>query len=167
MGHENEKTKQIISQYMVYLMIALMIITGSINTIANKLQSISVSLDRKYNHNWFITFCMFLGETLCLFVYYGINYLQKRKQNNAMINNNNTNNNDQDYQTIENKNEENNQTTNVNKLPEASPYQLMLPAFCDFFGSSIMTIGLGLIASSVYQMLRGSLILFTTLFSVI
>merc|ERR1712032_454380 len=39
----------------------------------------------------------------------------------------------------------------------------MLPAFCDFFGSSIMTIGLGLIASSVFQMLRGSLIIFTSI----
>jgi len=173
----NEQEKQKLSKWVTYLMILMMIITGSINTIANKLQNISISLDKKYNHSWFITFCMFLGETLCLFAYYGFNYLNKKNEEKMKKNleeNTSTNNLNENqsvnYKTIEDQNEENKQTAQneiKNSLPEASPYQLMLPALCDFFGSSIMTIGLGLIASSVYQMLRGSLILFTTLFSFI
>jgi hypothetical protein len=170
-GQENEN----ISKFAIYSMILMMIITGSINTIANKLQSISISLDKKYQHNWFITFCMFLGEMLCLFAYYGLKYFKKSNEEKSKKNlfsntNNNTNTNNQqlsNYETSENENMETQINENKPSLPKASIYQLMLPALCDFFGSSIMTIGLGLIAGSVYQMLRGSLILFTTLFSII
>ena len=45
----NEQEKQKLSKWVTYLMILMMIITGSINTIANKLQNISISLDKKYN----------------------------------------------------------------------------------------------------------------------
>ena len=49
----------------------LLLITGSINTIANKLQQNSTSLGVKYKgHQKFITFCMFNGEFLCLFFYW-------------------------------------------------------------------------------------------------
>jgi drug/metabolite transporter (DMT)-like permease len=139
-------------------MILLMIATGSINTIANKLQNISISLDRRYQHNWFITFCMFLGETLCLVSYYIKITFQKSQNKNLqedlMVDSGNMDKTEEDSEESE-------------KLPPASPFRLMLPALCDFFGSSIMTIGLGLIASSVYQMLRGSLMIFTTMFSIV
>jgi drug/metabolite transporter (DMT)-like permease len=160
---ETKNDKEKLSKWIIYLMIIMMITTGSINTIANKLQSISVSLDKKYNHNWFITFCMFLGETICLFVYYGLEYFNKKKEEKNTLGTNSGSN----YDTIEENLNEKKENKNSSSLPEASPYQLMLPALCDFFGSTIMTIGLGLIASSVYQMLRGSLILFTTLLSFI
>lgn len=155
-----------ISNWATYLMILLMIATGSINTIANKLQNISTSCDRRYQHNWFITFCMFIGETLCLWSYFVMQCIEKNKKNEDerfLVNSDNIDNakeesDDQDEKTKE---------SASNELPEASPFNLMLPALCDFFGSSIMTIGLGLIASSVYQMLRGSLIIFTTIFSIV
>jgi drug/metabolite transporter (DMT)-like permease len=168
-GDDNDYEKEKIPIWVIYLMIIMMIITGSINTIANKLQSISISLDKKYNHNWFITFCMFLGEVICLFVYYGFTYIDKKKvekNNNNSVSNYDTIDENQN-QKKENQNLELNFEDKNSSLPEASPYQLLLPALCDFFGSTIMTIGLGLIASSVYQMLRGSLILFTTLLSYI
>jgi hypothetical protein len=43
----------------------------------------------------------------------------------------------------------------------------MLPAACDFVGTTLMTFGLSMIAGSIYQMLRGSLIIFTAIFSII
>lgn len=162
-----------ISIWATYLMILLMIATGSINTIANKLQNISVSLDMRYQHNWFITFCMFLGEILCLISYGIMTLIENRKKNQDSIymTNDKLIDDGKDIENTneesDNQNEENKDKEKAKKLPEASPFSLMLPALCDFFGSSIMTIGLGLIASSVYQMLRGSLIIFTTIFSII
>jgi drug/metabolite transporter (DMT)-like permease len=163
-ANANKDSKPNYSKWVVYLMILLMITTGSINTIANKLQNLSTSLDRRYQHNWFITFCMFLGECLCLIAYYIMLYVEKNKKTQdeeLLVNHKNI---DKSART---ENTDSDSQVNQTALKEPSPFSLMLPALCDFFGSSIMTIGLGLIASSVYQMLRGSLIIFTTIFSII
>lgn len=156
-----------IPQFLIYIFMLMMIVTGSINTIANKLQNISKSLDRPYKHEWFITFCMFFGESLCLVGYYISQLLSSKKDSN-------------DPNTLdaikllseESRNREQNGNSTGDEeesghLPVASPFQLMLPALCDFIGSTVMTFGLGMIAGSIYQMLRGSLIIFTAVFSII
>jgi len=124
-----------------------MVITGSINTIANKLQTQTVALGQIYNHVWFITFCMFFGECFCIIAY----MIQSRNEEKGtpLV--------DQEDKGGEKEAE----------LPEATPFALIIPALCDFCGSTIMTFGLTMMAGSVYQMFRGSLILFTALFSVI
>jgi drug/metabolite transporter (DMT)-like permease len=58
-------------------------------------------------------------------------------------------------------------TTENDQNKEVTPFHLAIPALCDFFGSTIMTFGLTMMAPSIYQMFRGSLIFFTALFSVI
>ncbi len=139
-----EKT---LSNVTVYIFMGLMVVTGSINTIANKLQNLSESLGKSYSHTWFITFCMFFGEIFCIIAY----MIQSRNQVN-------------DTPLVD---DENNNRGTEEELPEATPFNLILPALCDFFGSTIMTFGLTLMAGSVYQMFRGSLILFTAFFSVV
>jgi drug/metabolite transporter (DMT)-like permease len=44
---------------------------------------------------------------------------------------------------------------------------LSLPAICDICGTTLMNIGLLLVAASIYQMTRGALVLFVGLFSVL
>lgn len=44
---------------------------------------------------------------------------------------------------------------------------LALPAICDILGTTLMNAGLLLVAASIYQMVRGALVLFVGLFSVI
>lgn len=156
-----------ISQYLIYTYVILMILTGSINTIANKLQNISIALDIKYKHDWFITFCMFLGECFCLIVYYPQKWFFTPKNIEPLISHVD-NINLIDNELIKGNGSESTEEENSQKkikLPEASPFQLMIPALCDFCGSTLMTIGLSMISSSIYQMLRGSLIIFTTIFS--
>ena len=49
-----------------------------------------------------------------------------------------------------------------NARPEKSVYyKVFLPAFCDFAASFIMFVGLLWIPVSIWQMIRGSIILFT------
>jgi len=53
---------------------------------------------------------------------------------------------------------------------EEKPFPLwtfLLPALCDMTATSLMYVGLGLTYASVYQMLRGSVVIFTGIFSVI
>jgi len=136
-----------LGQGVVYTFMALMVVTGSINTIANKMQNNTEALGQPYQHVWFITFCMFLGEIFC-FLGYQI-YKFKKSQSEGLL--------DESEMIGE----------DGQPLKEASPFHLAIPAMCDFFGSTIMTFGLTMMAGSVYQMFRGSLIFFTALFSVI
>jgi drug/metabolite transporter (DMT)-like permease len=142
-GDASPNQKGGLSSTVVYTFMGLMIVTGSINTIANKLQNNSESLGKPYQHVWFITFCMFLGETTCMLWYAVWRWRQPKDENGELI-------------------EEGNKD-----IKEASPFMLAIPALCDFFGSTIMTFGLTMMAGSVYQMFRGSLIFFTALLSVI
>jgi drug/metabolite transporter (DMT)-like permease len=135
-----------LSQLTVYIFMGLMVVTGSINTIANKLQNLSSSLGYQYNHVWFITFCMFFGEIFCIFVYI---IQESRSKGTPLV--------DEEANEGGEKEED---------KPEATPINLVIPAMCDFCGSTIMTFGLTLMAGSVYQMFRGSLILFTAAASV-
>lgn len=43
----------------------------------------------------------------------------------------------------------------------------MIPATCDFCGSSLMFVSLTMVPASVYQMMRGLIVVITALFSVV
>ena len=69
--NKEEPPKKGLTDVQIYLFMGLLLITGSINTIANKLQQNTTSLDVQYKgHQKFITFCMFNGEFLCLLLYW-------------------------------------------------------------------------------------------------
>jgi drug/metabolite transporter (DMT)-like permease len=120
-----------ISQSKIYLLMLLMLITGSCNTIFNKLLNEMESLDRKFTHFFFQTFMMFIGETICLIAYYIIK------------------------PEVE------------SDLPPINVLYLIIPATLDFCASTIMSFSLTMMAASVYQMTRGSIMIFTAIFSVI
>ena len=64
--NKDEQPKKELTNIQIYLFMLLLLITGSINTIANKFQQNTTSLEIKYKgHQKFITFCMFNGELLC------------------------------------------------------------------------------------------------------
>ena len=61
-----------------------MLITGTMNTIFFKLQNNETTKDsngepQKFNHAFFQTFTMFVGEFMCLLVYFLHVYIEKRK----------------------------------------------------------------------------------------
>ena len=143
------KGVQTLPSQTIYTYMLMMIITGSINTIANKMQQNSDSLGQSYSHVFFIVFCMFLGESTCLFWYF-IHKLRESRRRQAIM--------EEEKIPVD---------ANGNPLKPASPFILAIPACCDFCGSTIQIFGLAMMAGSVYQMFRGSLIFFTALFSVI
>ena len=131
--------------YYVYILMLILIITGSINTITNKIQNHTKSLNIVFFHIWFLTFLMFIGEIMSLIIYYIFYYKKEEKSKN----NNN----------IELINEEN------KNLKPIKMYLLCIPPIFDLTGTSLMTFGLTMVSGSAYQMLRGSLIIFTFLLS--
>ena len=58
------------NQCLLIILICLMIITGSTNTIATKIFTTLKGLDASFGHHeWFITYGMFIGECFSLFIY--------------------------------------------------------------------------------------------------
>ncbi|OTF74331.1 transmembrane protein C2orf18-like protein [Euroglyphus maynei] len=137
------------TKYQLFLA-ALMIITGSINTLATKWADDSVSKGRdnkikKFNHPFLQAVAMFLGEFLCFLVYkLMFRYYMRRNDNN-----------------------EEELPDSIKGNRKFNPFIFMIPALCDMTATSIMYIGLNMTSSSSFQMLRGALIIFTGIFSII
>ena len=142
---ENQTNK--LTDCQIYLFMLILLITGSINTIANKLQQNTESLGVKYKgHQKFITFCMFNGELLCLLFYY-IKEGRKKKESSNDID-----------------------LTNEPKIEikkKAKFWYFLFPALFDILGSSISSISLSFLPSSIYQMFRGAIIIFTCTASIL
>ncbi|XP_065887943.1 solute carrier family 35 member F6-like isoform X2 [Dysidea avara] len=103
--------------------------------------SICVSVnDRNWNNHYFDhkTLGMFVGEASCLVVFKILFYYHKWVKKD------------------------------VNRFGKQkfSPWVFAIPALCDIIGTSTMFVGLNLTNASSFQLLRGSLIIFTALLSV-
>lgn len=141
-----------------------MLVTGSINTISKKAQNDcrvkgypdksanGTSTVHEFDHPWFQTWIMFIGESLCL-VGLALNRRKERKE----------------YE----KKKAASETLMVqpDKAPEppqnARIFQwvVVLPTICDLVGTSLAGIGLVYVDASVWQMLRGSIIIFAGILS--
>lgn len=151
------------------LILALtMVVTGSINTLSSSWadNTAAVGSDggppRDFNHPFFQAVCMFLGEMFCLGAYVSIVLYkrhQKKKLKEKVVDGQNN--------ITETKLEETDteKPKKKNKLP-FNPLIFLPPALCDMCATSLMYIGLVMTYPSSYQMLRGSLIIFTGLLSV-
>jgi drug/metabolite transporter (DMT)-like permease len=128
------------SKTLIYLTMGFMVLTGAANTILMKLQSAQDAYNYPYKHFFFQTMCMFLGESLTIFVYI---YYSFRNGSNA----------------------ESHPEEAAKK--ECPPYVILIPAMCDLFGSTLTFFALSFMAGSVYQMIRGAIVFITALFSLL
>ena len=145
-NNEKEKPIKKLTDLQIYLFMLLLLITGSINTIANKLQQNTESLGVKYKgHQKFITFCMFNGELLCLLFYWIKDGRKKKSSENIESSNN----------------------PKIELKKKAKFWYFLFPALFDILGSSISSISLSFLPSSIYQMFRGAIIIFTCTASIL
>lgn len=162
----------------VYLLMLVMLITGSINTIANKLQQTTVTFGIEYSrHQKFITTCMFTGEVLCLLFYYIIEC--RKKNQKRSISEGPLIGEDEGKSIRMTRDSKMKETLSfdsnmeIKEEPEEQEKKqpkfwfFAFPALCDLFASSMSTIGLTFVCSSIYQMFRGAVIIFTCIFSTI
>lgn len=147
-----------------------MLIAGCGNTLLTKYQDqqcvancSAPSNDRVYfDQPVFQTLQMFIAESLVILLVL-FNKWQTKKAYG-------------DYQEIGNNDEDNVDGAQVNGAVGKQPSSemkgwkvvlLALPATCDIIGTTLMNVGLLLVPASIYQMIRGSIVLFVGSFSII
>ncbi|XP_040455257.1 solute carrier family 35 member F6 [Falco naumanni] len=122
---------------------ALMLVTGSINTLAAKwadnfsASGCSGTEEHGFQHPFLQAVGMFLGEFSCLGVFYLLLWRDRFRPEPSMA-----------------------------PSQPFSPLLFLPPALCDMTGTSIMYVALNMTSASSFQMLRGSVIIFTGLLSV-
>jgi drug/metabolite transporter (DMT)-like permease len=94
----------------------------------------------QFNHPFFQAMGMFIGESLCLIAFFAVNYNLKRQGLSDQI---------------------------ERASPDFRVWLFAAPACCDLLGTSLMYLGLTYTAASTFQMLRGSVVIFTGIFSVV
>lgn len=134
-------------------LVAGMLFTGSINTLTKKAQlnTKTEGIDgnqMKFDHPWFQTFAMFVGETLCLL---GL-FIQRHQE---------------EKERKQRDREASYQNLSVEESPKVFQWILVLPTLCDLTGTTLAGIGLLWVWPSVWQMMRGSIIIFTGILSII
>jgi drug/metabolite transporter (DMT)-like permease len=162
------------NKILLLILIGLMILTGSINTIFNKI------LQKLYGkgvifeqHHWIITFGMFLGELVSIFLYAYIVYKRKKqalqKQDDNLLK--------ESEERLENQGEgegqENAPTDDKKDATEAEKKLRPIPtnfffcvtAGCDLCATTINTFGLTYLTTSMFQMMRGLELFFVCLWS--
>ncbi|KAJ3204521.1 hypothetical protein HDU82_005783 [Entophlyctis luteolus] len=149
-----------------------MLTTGSLNTILNKFQDLQCVRDcegpspKLFEQPVWQTLTMFAGECGCLAVYLLFQWRSASKQNTtadrasdesaaliAPAEGGVQDGDDSEYGAPE--------------LRGAALLWLWLPTVCDLLATTLMNVGLLFVSASIYQMLRGSVVLFTGLFSTI
>eukprot|EP01128_Nolandella_sp_AFSM9_P009779 TRINITY_DN640_c8_g1_i1.p1 TRINITY_DN640_c8_g1~~TRINITY_DN640_c8_g1_i1.p1 ORF type:complete len:398 (+),score=78.51 TRINITY_DN640_c8_g1_i1:134-1327(+) len=145
-----------VSAYTTFLVIG-MLATGALNTISKKFQNqvIVRGLDgtaHPFDHAWFQTWVMFVGETLCLI---GLLYVRWRDQRART----NTERWKQSYESGE-------LDPIARPTPVCAPV-FLIPTIFDLAGTTFGGIGLLFVSGSVWQMVRGTIIVFTGILSVL
>ncbi|XP_043235271.1 solute carrier family 35 member F6-like isoform X2 [Amphibalanus amphitrite] len=135
------------TSYQLFLA-GLMVVTGSLNTLSTKwadqLKSInSVGELVHFNHPFLQATSMFVGEFSCMYAFFMFYFIFKHKGGEERV----------QASTL----------TGGNR--QFNPLIFLPPAMCDMIATSTMYVGLNLTYASSFQMLRGSVIVFTGLLS--
>lgn len=131
-----------------FIMMGLMVITGTLNTIFLKLQNKAYEkiLDAPFNHPWFQSILMFIGEFYCAIMWIFMKKSIKEKEEEKRIVN---------------------PKSTYLSLPDPPPWVFLISCLCDLIGSTLLNFALLNMAGSVFQMLRGGIIVVTCVFMII
>ncbi|KRZ34315.1 Solute carrier family 35 member F6 [Trichinella pseudospiralis] len=131
----------------VSYLLHLFIISGTGNTVLLKWMDETYALERKFYHPYMQVLFSFVGESLCLVWFCAVEGVKKFK--NKEFNKKSLG-----------------STANNTQLFEAKYMMLFIPAALDYIATSLNFISLTMTSAGSYQMLRGSVIIFTGLLSV-
>ena len=135
-----------------YILILLMVLTGSINTIFNKILQKSNSLGKLFEmHHWFITYGMFLGEFFSFIIYIYIKCTKNKSKEDIAPGS-----------SFEEK-EKGNEPKKKPKVPTNLIF--VITAGLDLLASTLNTFALTYLAASIFQMMRSLELFFVCLWS--
>ena len=130
-----------------YMYLLIMIITGATNTIFVKLQNTQHPeiLGAPFAHPWFQSLQMFIGESYCAILWFIFKDKIKKQEEEEIIK----------------------EGKELDDRPEPSIFIFLFTCSCDVLGTTLLNFALLMMASSIFQMLRGGVIIITCLFTVI
>jgi len=139
-----------------------MLVTGSINTIsvkwADKMKSLNTAGDTVHFKHPFLQACgMFLGEMSCMVAFYILKWIRKRKQQRLS----------EERRRLGDDGGPEDASSESDEQASYNPLVFLPPALCDMTATSVQYIGLSLTYASSFQMLRGAVIIFTGILSVL
>ncbi|TPX35627.1 hypothetical protein SeMB42_g04099 [Synchytrium endobioticum] len=161
------------------LLVVGLLVSGTINTLLNKFQDLQCAVGchgphpRTFEQPIWQTANMFLGEAFCLVVYHIQVWHENRKQKTyvPILDASNS-----PHNADSAPHDDAHDRTATPLTPWASQRVVMsgwanlymwLPTLCDLTATTLMNVGLIYVAASVYQMLRGAVVLFTGTLSTI
>ncbi|CDW86516.1 nucleotide-sugar transporter [Stylonychia lemnae] len=141
----------------LYMIMLSMLLFGTFNTILMKIQnSTPINPDDPksptFNHPFVQCAIMFVGECLCL-ILYGLKLLYQNRQKNK--------------KGFVPQSPGTQQADMLHLKTHINPLLLAIPAGFDIVASTLMNIALTMVAASVYQMLRGMIIIITAVMAII
>ena len=142
---------QKVSKCFIYCVMIGMLLSGSANTLVQKLQDQAVAAGNLFTHPYFQTLIMFTGELSVLGAYgikkWWMNAQAKKTGDAALMMSPGTK-----------------QAGEQQLKSNINPLLLAIPATCDFCGSTLMFIALTMVDASVYQMMRGIIVVICAIF---
>ena len=140
----------------INILLIIFILGSSIAGIVPKIQYETISLGTGYQHVFILMLILYIDQVFALIYYYTIEKRKEEKEENERK--------EENKEKEENEEEINNENK---KKPPFKFYQSLPSIIFDFFGSSLAFFGLALLPGSICQMLRGALLIFTYILSVI
>ena len=156
----SDKEPKPFNKFLLYLLIILMVVTGSINTIFNKILQKLDTLGQLFEgHHWIITYGMFCGELVSLFFYAYVVIQRKKNLNQQKLIEGQEN--EEEGETLPQ------QPSEEEKKNPPVPTNLIfaITAACDLLATTINTFGLTYLTTSMFQMMRGLELFFVCLWS--
>ncbi|KAI9257376.1 hypothetical protein BDA99DRAFT_516277 [Phascolomyces articulosus] len=154
------------------LLVIGMLISGVCNTILNKYQDMQCvefcddpdpTKRRYFEQPVWQTLNMFVGETAVMIVYLYQVYQQRRQAYEAIPPS--APNQLDAAQLIDDVDQQVDKQKNREPLKGRKAFLFWIPTLCDMTATTIMNVGLLFTSASVYQMLRGAVVIFTGIFS--
>ena len=153
---QNNKIKTFFTKYSKIIgIICIFLIGGTGQTIMPKTAYQTESEGKDGDVHYFIkplffNWSMFVGMTLCLLIYIGqyiiypliLSFINKKRN-------------------IQQLNDENTNQPQIQKMPLKSYLLILACSLCDFLATYLMNFSLIVVSSSIFQMLKGSIIIFT------
>ncbi|KAI7826807.1 hypothetical protein BX661DRAFT_183494 [Kickxella alabastrina] len=179
------------SSYHGLILTAGMLATGTLNTLLTKLQdkqcvgncdNPDMSKREYFEQPVWQTLNMFYGEMLCLVCFYlfslrqrNFNAVENRGEYEAIADNDDESINEQIAQIVPTTDalpvvdaaEAGAAGTQQKNIAGWATLWMWVPAVCDLMGTTLMNVGLFFTTPSVYQMLRGAVVIFSGVFSVL
>jgi drug/metabolite transporter (DMT)-like permease len=139
----------------IYVLMVAMMFSGTASTITQKLQNSTKYFNNeemdylKFQHPFFQTWVMFWGKLSCLPVFYITRWFKIRKYGSR--------------EKIPGYIDAKAKGLHMN----ASRFWMIIPNMFDVIGSTLLFLALVFVSASVYQMLKGTLVLIITVYSII